>query len=128
MANRWTGIGNLTRDPELRTTGTGKSVASFSIAVNRRFTDGVDYIPIVVWGASGENCQKYLKKGSKVAVSGALQIRSYQDKNGNNRSVAEIIADEVEFLNTRREEPKEELKQEDPDFGVLMGEGEDLPF
>ena len=98
-------IGNLTRDPELRTTASSKSVCSFSIAVNRAFSNQqgekvTDFFNIMVWGKLGENCAKYLSKGRKVAVMGEIQNRSYE-KDGVKRTVTEIIASDVEFLTAR---------------------------
>lgn len=99
-------IGNLTRDPELATTNSGVSVCRFSIAVQRRFqnNDGereADFFNIVVWRAQAENCHKFLKKGSKCAVSGRLQNSSYEAQDGTKRYTTEIVADEVEFLGTK---------------------------
>lgn len=103
-------IGNLTRDPELRSTTSGIPVCAFTIAVNRRFKDangkkGVDFINIVVWRQLGELCAKYTAKGSKVCVTGAIQTRTYETDDGTRRTVTEINADEVEFLpsGTRRD-------------------------
>jgi len=101
-------IGNLTRDPELSTTNSGVSVCRFSIAVQRRFqnTDGerdVDFFNIVVWRAQAENCHKFLKKGSKCAVSGRLQNSSYEAQDGTKRYSTDIVADEVEFLGSKPE-------------------------
>lgn len=99
-------IGNLTRDPELASTTSGVSVCRFSVAVSRRFTNAegereTDFFNVVVWRAQGENCHKYLKKGSKCAIIGTLQNRTYDANDGTKRTVTEIIADEVEFLNTK---------------------------
>jgi single-strand DNA-binding protein len=100
-------IGNLTRDPELTTAGsTGISVCRFGLAVNRRFTnkDGnreVDFFNITAWRGLGENCAKFIKKGSKVGVTGEVQIRSYDDKDGNKKTAIDIVADEVEFLDRK---------------------------
>jgi len=99
-------IGNLTRDPELSETGSGLTLCRFAIAVNRNYSssDGerqTDFFNITVWRALAENCGKYLKKGSKVAVVGSLQNRSYEDKDGNKRSVTDIVASEVEFLSSK---------------------------
>lgn len=96
-------IGNLTRDPELNTTGSGISFCRFSIAVNRSYSSAngekeTDFINIVCWRNLADLCARYLVKGNKVCVSGSLQIRSYDDKDGNRRTAAEIVADEVEFL------------------------------
>lgn len=105
-------IGNLTRDPELRTTPNGISVCTFSVAVNRRFSkeNEVDYLPVTVWRAQADNCAKYLKKGSKVAVTGSIQIRSY-DKEGEKRYATDIVAEEVEFLSSKSQ------SQGDSDYG-----------
>lgn len=96
-------IGNLTRDTELSETSTGVPFCRFSIAVNRAFAgaDGnreADFFNITVWRNQAENCGKYLKKGSKIAIVGSLQNRTYEDKDGNKRTVTEIVANEVEFL------------------------------
>jgi single-strand DNA-binding protein len=102
-------IGNLTKDPELNTVGAdGVSVCRFSIAVNRRFAgkDGnreVDFFNITAWRGLGENCAKFIKKGSKVGVSGEIRFRNYEDKDGNKRIATDIIADEVEFLDRKGE-------------------------
>lgn len=99
-------IGNLTRDPELATTNSGVSVCRFSIAVQRRFqnNDGereADFFNIVVWRAQGENCHKFLKKGSKCAVVGRLQNSNYEASDGSKRYTTEVVADEVEFLSSK---------------------------
>ena len=91
-------IGNLTRDPELSETTSGIAVCRLTIAVNRTYNNEVDYFNITVWRTVAENCGKFLKKGSKVAVCGSLQNRSYEDKDGIKRTVTDIIASEVEFL------------------------------
>lgn len=99
-------IGRLTRDPELRYTGSNVPVASFSLAVNRNFTNQsgereADFINIVVWRKQAENVKKYLSQGSQVAIDGRIQTRSYDDKDGNKRYVTEVIADNVEFLGSK---------------------------
>jgi single-strand DNA-binding protein len=99
-------IGNLTRDPELSNVGAdGIPVCRFSIAVNRRAkkdgTREADFFNISAWRGLGENCQKYLAKGRKVGVTGELQIRNYDDKDGNKRTAVDVIADEVEFLTAK---------------------------
>jgi len=102
-------IGNLTFDPETRTTPNGVSVCSFNIAVNRRFVPQggerqTDFFRISAWRQLGENCQKYLSKGKKVAVVGELAARTYVDKNGETRISLEVTADEVEFLTPKSQE------------------------
>ena len=99
-------IGNLTRDPELTTTTSGISVCRFSLAVSRRFTNSegereTDFINIVVWRNAAENCHKFLRKGSKAAVVGTLQSRSYDAQDGAKRYVTEVVAEEVEFVGAR---------------------------
>ena len=99
-------IGNLTKDPELTTTSNGVAVCRFSIAVSRRYanSDGereTDFLNIVVWRSLGENCHKFLKKGSKVGVVGNIQSRSYDATDGSKRYITEIVAEEVEFLSTK---------------------------
>ncbi len=102
-------IGNLTRDPDSRTTANGIAVCTFSIAINRRFTTQsgekqADFIPIVCWRGLAENCSKYLRKGSKVAVIGAIQTRTYEAQDGSKRYVTEVVADEVQFLDRANQE------------------------
>ena len=97
-------IGNLTRDPEFQTTGSGVSLCRFSIAVNRNYSNSngereADFINIVTWRGLAENCNKYLTKGRKVCVVGQLQTRTYDDKDGNKRYATEIVAEDVEFIN-----------------------------
>jgi len=99
-------VGRLTKDPELRfTPGTGKAVATFTLAVNRRFKSQgqpeADFIPIVVWGKQAENTANYVGKGRMVGIGGSIQTRSYEAKDGTRRYVTEIVADEVQFLEPR---------------------------
>ncbi len=99
-------IGRLTRDPELRYTGSNTAVASFSLAVNRNFTNAngereADFINIVVWRKQAENVKNYLSQGSQVAIDGRIQTRSYDDQNGQRRYVTEVVADNVEFLGSK---------------------------
>jgi single-strand DNA-binding protein len=108
MLNHITIMGRLTRDPELRRTGTGIAVASFTVAVDRDFSgrDGgekeTDFIDCVAWRQTGEFVSKYFTKGSMIVVSGRLQIRSWTDKDGNKRRTAEVVADNVYFGESRR--------------------------
>lgn len=128
-------IGNLTRDPELLSTNTGVSYCRFSVAVNRAYSNSegqreVDFFNIIVWRTLAESCGKYLKKGSKVAISGSLQNRTYDDKDNIRRTVTEVVATDVEFLPSAsthkdegtfstQEESKPTLKEQDSD---------DIPF
>ena len=102
-------VGRLTRDPEVKNTTTGKAVATFTLAVDRRFKnkDGqkeADFIPLVVWGKQAEFVGQYLSKGSQIGVSGRLQVRSYDGQDGQRRYVTEVVADEVYFISTKRKE------------------------
>ena len=106
--NRVVLTGNLTRDPELRTTPSGTSVCSLRLACNTRrkdasgdWVDKPNYFDITVWGAQGENCANYLSKGRPVAVDGRLEWREWDDQSGNKRQAVDIIADSVQFLGSR---------------------------
>ena len=109
MLNHITIMGRLTRDPELRRTGSGVAVASFTLAVDRDFSpkDGgereTDFIDCVAWRQTGEFVSKYFTKGRMAVVSGRLQVRSWTDKDGNKRRTAEVIADNVYFGDSKRE-------------------------
>jgi single-strand DNA-binding protein len=108
--NRVIITGNLTRDPDLRSLPTGMSVCSLRIATNTRrkengeWVDKPNYFSVTVWGAQGENCQRFLSKGRPVAVDGRLEWREWQDQSGNKREAVEIVADSVQFLSGGREE------------------------
>ena len=121
-------IGNLTRDPELSTTGSGVKFCRFTLAVSRSYSkDGkreTDFLPVVVWRAQADNCARYLKKGSKAAISGTIQTRSYDTQDGSRRYVTEIAADEVQFLSTKNDDGKDD----GVDFDDLTPIDEDLPF
>ena len=136
--NKITLIGNLTKDPETRTTPSGATVCSFTIAVNRRFSDSngekvTDFFKINAWRQLGEVCSRYLAKGRKVAVIGELQARQYDGKNGTQMSL-DVSADEVEFLTPREDTAKQivktvtdnTVKKSDDIFSDIHDE--DLPF
>ena len=102
-------VGNLTRDPELRSTRDGISVCSFTVAVNRRVRNAeagqpeADFFRVTARRALGENCSKYLSKGRKVAVTGSVSVSTYTGNDGNTRASLEVTADDVEFLSPRSE-------------------------
>lgn len=135
-------IGNLTKDPELRTTATGLSVCSFTVAVNRRQTQQqrqnhqqpeADYFRVSAWRERGEVCAKYLSKGKKVCVIGTVAARGYTTSKGEAAASLEVTADEVEFLSPRDEgQPKqsEPPKQVDQQTGYeqVPMEDDELPF
>ena len=126
-------IGNLTRDPEARTTQSGVSVTTFTIAVNRRFTNAqgvreADFINIVAWRQTAELCARYLSKGRKVAVEGSIQTRSYDAQDGTKRYVTEVVADSVEFLSSGQQGDQRPRSEEiplppEPNFGAPTGSG-----
>ena len=103
--------GNLTRDPEMRSTEAGKNVTNFTVAVRRPFkAEETDFFPVVVWGKQAESCAKYLSKGRKVGVSGFLYSREYKASDGSTRRVMEICASEVEFLSYNESDKQKPVK------------------
>lgn len=105
MLNRVALVGRLTRDPELRRTGSGKAVTSFNLAVERNFKSDdqeADFINCVCWGKIAENTERYCSKGSMVSVDGRIQTRNYDNSQGQKVYVTEVIADSVQFINTNR--------------------------
>ncbi len=135
-------IGNLTRDPELRTTQSGIPVCSFTVAVNRRSRQGAeagqpdaDFFRITTWRQQAENCNRYLAKGRKVGVTGTLTLQSYTGNDGQQRYSLEVQADEVEFLTPRGEgsspdnRPAGSVNEpQDSNNGFVRVEDDDLPF
>jgi single-strand DNA-binding protein len=140
-------IGNLTKDPDLKTLpSSGTSVCNFTVAVTRRFANQqgereVDFIPVVVWRAQAENCAKYLRKGSQVAVWGSIQTRTYEAQDKTRRYVTEIVAEEVKFLSRtagKGDEPggggpsSQPAKRHGEDYDSNMADmqeiDEDMPF
>lgn len=127
-------IGRLTKDPELKfTPGNGTAVATCTLAVDRRLPnkDGqreADFIPVVIWGKQAENTANYVSKGRLIGVSGRIQVRSYDSKDGTKRYVTEVIAEEVQFLDrgNTKEPNMEELNNS---FGDMMEVTDgDIPF
>ncbi len=114
--NRITLVGRLTRDPELRTTSTGKDVVEFSIAVNKRIKPAegadADFFRVKAWGQTASYVGEYIGRGRLVSVDGRLESRKYTDKDGNNREIVEIVADNVNALDRPREdaEPRQESR------------------
>ena len=147
--NRVILTGNLTRDPELRSTPGGMSVCSLRVACNTRrknnstgeWEDKPNFFDVTVWGAQGENCARFLSKGRPVAIDGRLEWREWQDQQGNNRQSVEIIADAVQFLGGRDDAaggggftPRSDVPVDDRDFqpaGAPAGgsvSDDDIPF
>lgn len=107
MINKVVLIGRMTKDPELRRTSGGTAVASFSLAVNRNVKDKdgntpADFIPVTVWNKAAENVSQYCHKGSLVAVEGRIQQSTWQDNNGQNKSRLDVVAESVQFLETKQ--------------------------
>jgi len=132
MLNDFIGIGRLTKDVELRYTQSGTAVASFTLAVDRSRKNAngereTDFIPIVVWQQQAENCNTYLSKGKVAAVSGRLQIRNYEDKDGNRRTIAEVVAESVVFLSPKDSSNYSAQQGGTPHADVMISD-DDLPF
>ena len=133
--NKLTIIGNLTKDPELRTTQSGISVCGFTVAVNRRrHAEGqpeADFIKVAAWRQLGENCAKWLIKGRKVCVVGPVEVKTYQANDGTTRAYMEVTAEDVEFLSSAGQEPAQEAPQtaQAPQQGGFTAvETDELPF
>lgn len=142
MLNKCFIMGRLTRDPELRRTGSGTAVASFTVAVDRDFANKqsgekeTDFIDCVAWRQTGEFVSKYFSKGRMAVVEGRLQIRNWTDDKGNNRRSAEVVADNVYFGDSKKEtsgmNPHLTAVPVTPgsvsDFDPVYGDDEQLPF
>ena len=140
--NKLTIIGNLTRDPESRTTATGSTVCSFTVAVNRRRSSqnsnqpDADFFRVSAWNQLGENCQRYLAKGRKVCVIGRVSVSTYQGNDGTTRASLDVMAEDVEFLSSRQDDagytaaPAQAAPKAAPvmDTGFQEVDDEDLPF
>lgn len=137
MLNHITIMGRLTKDVELRKTGSGTSVASFTLAVDRDFAQGgqkeTDFIECVAWGKTGEFAQKYFSKGKMMVASGRLQIRSWTDKNENKRKSAEVNVENIYFGESKndvgsRYESAMQSRDIEPDYPAIYGDDAELPF
>lgn len=121
-------LGRLTKDADIRSTQSGKVVASFTLAVDRPYTQNgkreADFIACQIWGKSAEVLGKSVHKGQRILLEGRLQIRQYTDKNGNKRTAAEVVADRFEFI--ERKEQTEPQGMEN--FGQQMPFDEEIPF
>ena len=111
-------IGRLTKEPELRYTASNVATANFTLAVDRNFTNQegereADFISVVVWRKQAENVSKYLTKGSQIAVDGRIQTRTYDAQDGTKRYVTEVVAENVKFLDTKKDNKTEAVEQND---------------
>ena len=130
--------GRLTADAELKTTPSGVSVTSFSIAVERRYKQGeekqTDFINIVAWRAAAEFITKYFNKGSMIGIEGSIQTRNYTDKNGNKRTAFEVVANNVQFVESKKADTEDQnsgsgfTNADTADVTDLGETDEDLPF
>ena len=116
-------LGRLTKDPEIRITENGRVLATFTLAVNRKYEkDVADFLPIITFGKTAEFTEKWLKKGMQIIVVGRIQVRKWETKEGENRYSTEIIAEEVEFADSKKEEEWKPAKNID------ISDESDLPF
>lgn len=131
MLNKCFLLGRMTKDPEIRRTNGGAAVTSFTLAVDRDFkTNGekeTDFIEVVAWRSTAEFVSKYFSKGRMAIVEGRLQIRDWTDKNGNKRRTAEVVADNVYFGDSKKEN-KQEPEYKQADFAEISEEDGELPF
>lgn len=131
MLNKCFLLGRMTKDPEIRRTNGGTAVTSFTLAVDRDFkTNGekeTDFIDVVAWRNTAEFVSKYFSKGRMAIVEGRLQIRDWTDKNGNKRRTAEVVADNVYFGDSKKEN-KQEPEYKQADFAEISEEDGVLPF
>ena len=129
-------VGRLARNPELKQTQSGKSVATFSVASQNRGKDrGATFVDCVAWGAAGESIARYFTKGQWIALDGHLEGRQYQDRQGNNRTTLETIVDSWDFVGPKQETQAPPQTYAPPaqtgsldDYTVIEDNGEDLPF
>ena len=133
MLNNIIIMGRLTRDPELRRTQGGTAVTSFTMAVDRDFKSQsgekeTDFIDVVAWRNTGEFAAKYLAKGRMAAVEGRIQVRDWQDKDGNRRKSVEVVADNVYFADSKRDSKPQESRTVDDQESDEIEDGGDLPF
>jgi len=135
MLNRAILVGRLVRDPELRRTGTGIAVTSFTIAINRNFTNKgereADFISCVVWNKGAENTAKYCSRGSLVGVDGRLQSRTYENQEGKKVNVIEVVCDSVQFLETKhtqKEATGEDIQKEFDNASAFDIDDDDIAF
>lgn len=125
--NHLTIIGNLTKTPETRTTQSGSTVCTFTVAVNRRGKDsGTDFFRVSAWNKLGESCQSYLDKGRKVAVVGRVSVSTYQVSDGTTRASLDVMAEEVEFLSPKGEDKPQQAAPAQQ--GWTQVDDDDLPW
>lgn len=129
MLNHIVLMGRLCADPELRRTNSGTPVTSFTLAVDRDFKSQsgekeADFVPVIAWRNTAEFVSKYFTKGRMAVVDGRLQMRNWTDKDGNKRTTAELVAENVYFGDTKREDSR----HSEPEYKEIQEEDGDLPF
>jgi single-strand DNA-binding protein len=127
--NKFFGIGRLTRDPDMKTTPQQIAVATFTIAIDRKYKDAsgnkqADFINIVAWRGTAEFIAKYFRKGSKIVIVGSIQTRTYDDKDGKKVYVTEVVADEIEFAESKQDKAEGQTS----DFQTVEDDDCELPF
>ena len=130
MLNHIVLMGRLCADPELRRTNSGTPVTSFTLAVDRDFKSQsgekeADFVPVIAWRNTAEFVSKYFTKGRMAVVDGRLQMRNWKDNNGNKRTTAEVVAENVYFGDTKREDSR---SQAEPEYAEIQEEDGDIPF
>ena len=117
-------LGRLTKDPEIRFTNTNNvKVASFTLAINRKVKGEADFINCIAWKGTADIIDKYIKKGRQIAIVGRIETRNYEDKDGSKRYITEVVAEEVYFADSKKEETSESTEEDQETFF-----GDDLPF
>ncbi len=121
-------IGRTTKDCDIRSTSTGKQVASFTLAVDRDFKNAqgereADFLPCVVWGKLSEVCEKYVTKGKQIAIAGRIQTRNYEDKDGQRRYITEVIVSDLQLLGSRQDAQQ----PQEPEY-TEVDNSDELPF
>lgn len=132
MINRTVLVGRLTKDPELKVTQSNIPVVTFTVAVNRPFTDAsgereADFIQCVVWRKQAENLAKYQRKGALIGIEGRIQNRNYETDQGT-RYITEVVCDNIQYLEMKKEEDADEQKEEFYETSKTLAAEEDLPF
>lgn len=127
--NKFFGIGRLTRDPDMKTTPQQIAVATFTIAIDRKYKDAsgnkqADFINIVAWRGTAEFIAKYFRKGSRIVIVGSIQTRTYDDKDGKKVYVTEVVADEIEFAESKQDKAEGQTS----DFQTVEDDDCELPF
>jgi single-strand DNA-binding protein len=126
--NKFIGLGNLTKDPELKEIKSGKSVCTFSIAINNKVNNSVTYIDVETWNKSAQNCSRFLSKGRKVLIEGRLQLNTWQSQSGESRTKLFCVADLVTFLDKSENQDSSATQESKTVQQIEEDEFADIPF